>query len=59
MVPPGLEAMTDDDQRRTRALGALAVFRVARSGFSQPVVLRHRLERTQEIRPSAVICQPS
>jgi len=51
MVPPGLEAMTDDDQRRTRALGVLAVFRFARSGFSQPVVLRHRLERTQKIPP--------
>ena len=51
MVLAGLEAMTDDDQRRTRALGAFAVFRFARSGFSQPVILRHRLERTQEIPP--------
>jgi hypothetical protein len=51
MVPPGLEEMTDDDQRRTRALGALAAFRFAPSCFSQPIVLRHRLERTQEIPP--------
>jgi len=51
MVPPGLEAMTDDDQRRPWAFGALAAFRFARSGFSQPVVLRHRLERMQEIPP--------
>ena len=29
--------MTDDDPRRTRAFGTLAVFRFARSGFSQPV----------------------
>ncbi|MEH2521391.1 hypothetical protein V1279_006964 [Bradyrhizobium sp. AZCC 1610] len=50
-APPGLEAMTDDNQRRTRTLGSLAAFRFARSGVSQPVVLRRRLERTQEIPP--------
>src|SRR5215212_155807 len=46
-----LEAMTDDDQFCTSALGALAALRGARSGFSKPVILRHRLERLQEIPP--------
>ena len=43
--------MTDDDQFAAWALGALAAFRVAQSGLSQPVILRHRLEGTQEIPP--------
>jgi len=51
MVLAALEAMTDDDQFCAWALGALTAFRVARSGLSQPVILRHRLERMQEIPP--------
>jgi hypothetical protein len=49
MVLAALEAMTDDDQLCAWALVAFAVLPVARSGLSQPVILRHRLEGTQEI----------
>jgi len=51
MVLAALEAMTDDDQFCAWALVAFAVLPVARSGLSQPVILRHRLEGTQEISP--------
>jgi hypothetical protein len=51
MVVAALEAMTDDNQLGAWALGALAAFRNARSGLSRPVILRHRLERMQEIPP--------
>jgi hypothetical protein len=51
MVLAAFEAMTDDDQLCAWALVAFAVLPVARSGLSQPVILRHRLEGTQEISP--------
>ena len=41
--------MTDDDERRARAFSIFGVIRFRLPGFGQPVVLCHRLERTQEI----------
>ena len=51
MVLAVLEPVTDDDQFYAWALVAFAVLPVARSGLSQPVILRHRFERAQEIPP--------
>ena len=43
--------MADDDECRARMLGISDVIRFRLLGFNQPVILRHRLERTQEIPP--------
>ena len=43
--------MADDDQRRARAYSIFGVIRFRLPGFRRPVILRHRLERPQEIPP--------
>jgi hypothetical protein len=50
-APTAFESMTDDDERRARAFNIFGVIRFRLPGFSRPVILRHRLERTQEIPP--------
>ena len=44
----GFESMADDDERRARACSIFGVIRFRLPGFRRPVILRHRLERTQE-----------
>ena len=41
--------MADDDENRARAWDIFGVIRLRLPGFSAPVVLRHRLERTQKV----------
>ena len=43
--------MADDDQRRARACRIFCVIRFRPSGFSRPVILRHRFKRFQESPP--------
>ena len=43
--------MADDDQRRARACNIFGVTRFRLPDVSWPVILRHRLERTQEVPP--------
>jgi hypothetical protein len=43
--------MADDDERRARARNIFGAIRFRLPGFRWPVILRHRLERTQETPP--------
>ena len=43
--------MADDDERRARACSIFGVIRFRLPGFSRPIILRHRLKRTQEVPP--------
>ena len=48
-APPGFESMADDDELRARARDIFGVIWFRLPGFNWPVILRHRLERTQKV----------
>jgi|SRR6476620_8650002 len=50
-APPAFESMVYDDQRRARACSIFGIIRFRLAGFRRSVILRHRLERTQEVPP--------
>src|SRR6185503_13094259 len=50
-APPAFKSTADDDQCRARACRIFCVIRSRPSGFSRPVILRHRFKRFQESPP--------
>jgi hypothetical protein len=50
-APLRFEPMADDDERRTREHSIFDGIRFRLLSFNRSAVLRHRLERTQEVPP--------